>query len=80
MCWDPTSLMTLQRQTYKDGPLPPGTPVAGSVWYLKCETGYMWADTSLLKTINCTGTNWTKIPEACIRMFFGAGLILQISI
>ena len=69
VCWNPTTALNVARQEYIAGASPPGTPNPGVEWQIKCQTGYLWPDGSLVKTINCSGTNWSAIPETCQGYF-----------
>ena len=68
VCWNPTETLNSLKQIYQTGPSPPVTPVHGTSWTINCQIGYRWADDTFFHTINCTNTNWTSFPVACIRM------------
>ena len=47
--------------------LAPPTPIEGTVWFLECKIGYIWADLTYVNNITCSGRAWTPLPPACIR-------------
>ena len=68
-CPDPTATLTSYYQKLVSGSLPATIPISGTIWLIKCETGYRWLDGLNIKNLTCSKISWIY-QSACLRTAF----------